>query len=72
MTEYQVYCLNSKHYRDTFLPHAFNKELSESSSSIDDEYDMYTYNTYNVIMVIQTRRGNDLKTSNGNSIWIYG
>lgn len=42
MTEYQVYRLNSKHYRDTFLPHAFNKELSESFSGIDDEYDMYT------------------------------
>ena len=48
MTEYRVYCINSKHYRDTFLPHAFNKELSESFSGIDDEYAMYTWNKFHL------------------------
>lgn len=37
MSEYRVYCLNSKHY----MPHASNKELSERFSGIDDEHEMY-------------------------------
>lgn len=59
MTEYRVYCLNSKHYRDTFLPHAFSKELSESLvvQTTSTTCILETSSTYNVIMVIQTQRG---------------